>query len=70
MVAEFRRSCLEVIAVAKWRLNRIDRDSVERWDKQLEALSGKVMIVTANHRSPVRLYEMILALRPEDPARG
>ena len=52
----------------------IARDIVEHWEKRREALFGKGMIVTMSRRIAVRLYEKIVALRPDwhsdDPAKG
>ena len=72
--AKSRWSRLEAIVGADSRLDLIARDIVEHWEKRREALFGKAMIVTMSRRIAVRLYEKIVALRPDwhsdDPARG
>jgi type I restriction enzyme R subunit len=72
--AKSRWSRLEAIVGADSRLDLIARDIVEHWEKRREALFGKGMIVTMSRRIAVRLYEKIVALRPdwhsEDPAKG
>ncbi len=72
--AKSRWSRLEAIVGAEERLDMIARDIVEHWGKRREALFGKSMIVTMSRRIAVRLYEKIVALRPDwhsdDPAEG
>ena len=72
--AKSRWSRLEAIVGAEERLDMIARDIVEHWEKRREALFGKGMIVTMSRRIAVRLYEKIVALRPDwhsdDPAEG
>ncbi|UQN14187.1 type I restriction endonuclease subunit R [Gulosibacter sp. ACHW.36C] len=72
--AKSRWSRLEAIVGADSRLDLIARDIVEHWEKRREALLGKGMIVTMSRRIAVRLYEKIVALRPDwhsdDPAKG
>ena len=72
--AKSRWSRLEAIVGAEERLDMIARDIVEHWEKRREALFGKGMIVTMSRRIAVRLYEKIVALRPDwhsdDPAQG
>jgi type I restriction enzyme R subunit len=72
--AKSRWSRLEAIVGAEERLDMIARDIVEHWGKRREALFGKGMIVTMSRRIAVRLYEKIVALRPDwhsdDPAEG
>ena len=72
--AKSRWSRLEAIVGAEERLDMIARDIVEHWEKRRESLFGKGMIVTMSRRIAVRLYEKIVALRPEwhsdDPAEG
>lgn len=49
-------------------------DIVQHWEKRRDALFGKGMIVVMSRRIAVRLYEKIVALRPEwhsnDPEQG
>lgn len=65
---------LEAIVGAEERLDLIARDIVEHWGKRREAMIGKAMIVTMSRRIAVRLYEKIVALRPDwhddDPTKG
>lgn len=72
--AKTRWSRLEAVVGAEARLDLIARDIVEHWEKRREALFGKGMIVTMSRRIAVRLYEKIVALRPnwhsDDPAKG
>ena len=59
---------------AEARLDLIAADIVAHWEKRREALFGKGMIVVMSRRIAVRLYEKIVALRPDwhsdDPALG
>ena len=72
--AKSRWSRLEAIVGAESRLDLIARDIVEHWEKRREALLGKAMIVTMSRRIAVRLYQKIVALRPDwhsdDPTKG
>ncbi|MFV8232571.1 deoxyribonuclease HsdR [Mycolicibacterium peregrinum] len=72
--AKSRWARLEAIVGAEERLDLIARDIVEHWDKRREAMIGKAMIVTMSRRIAVRLYEKIVALRPDwhddDPTKG
>ncbi|MBS9536733.1 type I restriction endonuclease subunit R [Micrococcus luteus] len=72
--AKSRWSRLEAVVGAEARLDLVARDIVEHWEKRRESLFGKGMIVTMSRRIAVRLYEKIIALRPDwhsdDPAQG
>jgi type I restriction enzyme R subunit len=72
--AKSRWARLEAIVGAEERLDLIARDIVEHWGKRREAMIGKAMIVTMSRRIAVRLYEKIVALRPDwhddDPMKG
>ncbi|MGP5496689.1 type I restriction endonuclease subunit R [Corynebacterium flavescens] len=72
--AKSRWSRLEAVVGAEARLDLVARDLVEHWEKRRESLFGKGMIVTMSRRIAVRLYEKIVALRPDwhsdDPAQG
>src|SRR5690625_1565522 len=74
IAAKTRWSRMESIVGAEARLDLVARDIVEHWEKRREALLGKAMIVTMSRRIAVRLYEKIVALRPDwhsdDPAQG
>ena len=72
--AKSRWSRLEAIVGAESRLELVAQDLVEHWERRREALFGKGMIVVMSRRIAVRLYEKIIALRPEwhsdDPSAG
>ncbi|MCV7274076.1 type I restriction endonuclease subunit R [Mycolicibacter arupensis] len=72
--AKSRWSRLEAIVGAEERLDLIAADIVQHWEKRRSALFGKGMIVVMSRRIAVRLYEKIVALRPDwhsaDPAEG
>lgn len=72
--AKSRWSRLEAVVGAEDRLDMVARDIVQHWEKRREALFGKGMIVVMSRRIAVRLYEKIVALRPDwhsdDPASG
>ena len=65
---------LEAIVGAEDRLDLIAADIVAHWEKRREAMLGKAMIVTMSRRIAVRLYDKIVALRPDwhsdDPEQG
>ncbi len=72
--AKSKWSRLEAIVGAEDRLDLIASDIVEHWEKRREAMLGKAMIVAMSRRIAVRLYEKIVALRPDwhadDPDQG
>ncbi|GCD20569.1 DEAD/DEAH box helicase [Cellulomonas algicola] len=72
--AQSRWSRLEAVVGAEPRLDQVAADIVEHWEKRRDALFGKAMIVTMSRRIAVRLYEKIVALRPDwhsdDPLQG
>ena len=65
---------LEAIVGAEKRLRLVARDIVEHFEKRLEALDGKAMIVCMSRRICVELYREIAQLRPQwaadDDERG
>jgi type I restriction enzyme R subunit len=65
---------LEAIVCAERRLRLIAEDIVQHFEKRLEALEGKAMVVCMSRRICVELYREIVRLRPEwhdgDDARG
>ena len=65
---------LEAIVGAEERLELIAADIVEHWEKRRAAMIGKGMIVAMSRRIAVRLYDKIVALRPDwhhpDPEKG
>ena len=65
---------LEAIVGAEKRLKLLARDIVEHFERRLEALDGKAMIVCMSRRICVELFKEIVALRPdwahEDDEKG
>ena len=55
---------LEAVVGAEKRLSLIARDIVEHFEKRLEAMDGKAMIVCMSRRIAVDLYRAIAKLRP------
>src|SRR5205823_4440331 len=55
---------LEAVVGAERRLELVARDIVEHFEKRLEALEGKAMIVCMSRRICVELYRQIVRLRP------
>ena len=56
---------LESIAMADGRLEKLADDLVQHWDKRLEALDGKGMIVAISRKAAVALYDEIIKRRPD-----
>jgi type I restriction enzyme R subunit len=65
---------LEAVVGSDKRLELVARDIVEHFEKRLEAMDGKAMVVCMSRRICVELYREIVKLRPdwhdEDDARG
>jgi type I restriction enzyme R subunit len=55
---------LEAVVGAEKRLALVARDIVEHFEKRLEAMDGKAMIVCMSRRICVELYREIVKLRP------
>jgi len=55
---------LEAVVGAEKRLSIVARDIVEHFDKRLEAMDGKAMVVCMSRRICVELYREIVKLRP------
>src|SRR3989454_7812460 len=55
---------LEAVVGAEKRLKLIARDIVEHFERRLEAMDGKAMIVCMSRRICVELYREIMRLRP------
>lgn len=72
--ARGRWARMEAIVGAESRLDLIAADIVDHWERRRQSLVGKAMVVCMSRRVCVRLYEKIVALRPEwdtdDPATG
>jgi type I restriction enzyme, R subunit len=58
-------AALEAIVGADRRVHLIAEDLVDHFDRRLEAMDGKAMIVGMSRRICVDLYNAIIALRPE-----
>jgi type I restriction enzyme R subunit len=56
---------LEAVVGAEKRLALVARDTVEHFEKRLEAMEGKAMIVCMSRRICVELYREIVKLRPQ-----
>jgi type I restriction enzyme R subunit len=65
---------LEAVVGAEKRLRLVAQDIVEHFEKRLEAMEGKAMIVCMSRRICVELYGELVKLRPEwhseDDAQG
>ncbi len=65
---------LEAIVGAEKRLQLVAADIVEHFEKRLEAMDGKAMIVCMSRRIGIELYRELVKLRPawhdDDDARG
>ena len=65
---------LEAVVGAEKRLKLIAQDIVEHFEKRLEAMDGKAMVVCMSRRICVELYRELVRLRPdwahEDDERG
>lgn len=55
---------LEAVVGSKKRLETVARDIVDHFEKRLEALDGKAMVVCMSRRICVELYDEIVKLRP------
>ena len=58
-------AALEKIVGSERRLRLIARDLVEHWEKRLEIMNGKAMIVCMSRRICIDLYDEIVKLRPD-----
>ncbi|MDP1543436.1 MAG: type I restriction endonuclease subunit R [Polycyclovorans sp.] len=56
---------LESIAMANNRMATLADDLVEHWDRRLEALDGKAMIVAISRKAAVAIYDEIIKRRPD-----
>ena len=65
---------LEAVVGAEKRLDLVARDIVDHFERRLEAMDGKAMIVCMSRRICVELYREIVKLRPDwnssDDERG
>lgn len=58
-------AALEAVVGSEKRIQIIARDFVQHFERRLEAMDGKAMIVCMSRRICVELYNAIIALRPE-----
>ncbi len=58
-------AALEAIVGTEKRIGLIAKDFIEHFEKRLEAMEGKAMIVCMSRRICVDLYNAIIKLRPE-----
>jgi type I restriction enzyme R subunit len=56
---------LEAVVGAEKRLTLVAKDIVEHFERRLEAMDGKAMVVCMSRRICVALYNAIVKLRPE-----
>jgi len=56
---------LEAVVGAEKRLKLLARDIVEHFERRLEVMDGKAMVVCMSRRICVELYREIVALRPD-----
>jgi type I restriction enzyme R subunit len=56
---------LEAVVGSEKRLRLIARDLVDHYEKRLDAMDGKAMVVVMSRRIAVELYKEIALLRPE-----
>jgi type I restriction enzyme R subunit len=56
---------LEAVVGAEKRLDLIAQDMVEHFERRLEAMEGKAMVVCMSRRICVDLYDAIVSLRPD-----
>jgi type I restriction enzyme R subunit len=56
---------LEAVVGSQKRLAVVARDIVEHFEKRLEAMDGKAMVVCMSRRICVELYDEIMKLRPD-----
>ncbi|QDT55948.1 Type-1 restriction enzyme R protein [Caulifigura coniformis] len=67
-------AALEALVGAEERINLVAADLVAHWEKRLEAMDGKAMIVCMSRRICVDLYNALVKLRPawhsDDDAAG
>lgn len=55
---------LEAVVGSENRIKLVARDLVEHFEKRLEAMDGKAMVVCMSRRIAVALYRALVALRP------
>ena len=63
--AKSQWSALEAIVGSEPRLKEVAQDLIHHYETRSETQPGKAMIVTMSREICVRLYDQIIALRPE-----
>ncbi len=63
--AKSRWSALEAIAGSDTRLQEVAKDLIDHYETRSETQPGKAMIVTMSREICVRLYDQIIAIRPD-----
>ncbi len=58
-------AALEALVGAEERIKLVAADLVTHWEKRLETMDGKAMVVCMSRRICVDLYDAIIALRPD-----
>jgi type I restriction enzyme R subunit len=58
-------AALEALVGSEKRIDLIARDIVDHFEKRLEALDGKAMVVCMSRRICIELYDAMVNLRPE-----
>ncbi|MBD3672765.1 MAG: type I restriction endonuclease subunit R [Planctomycetaceae bacterium] len=58
-------AALEALVGSDKRIKLIADDLIQHWEKRLEAMDGKAMIVCMSRRIAVDLYNALIELRPE-----
>jgi type I restriction enzyme, R subunit len=58
-------AALEAVVGADKRVNLVAQDLVDHFEKRLDAMDGKAMVVCMSRRIAVDLYNAIIKLRPE-----
>ena len=57
--------CAEAIVGSEPRLKEVAQDLIQHYETRSETQPGKAMIVTMSREICVRLYDQIIALKPE-----
>ena len=58
-------AALEAVVGAEKRISLIARDIVDHFEKRLEVMDGKAMVVCMSRRICISLYDALIKLRPE-----
>ena len=58
-------AALEKLITAKPRLKKVSANLIDHWEKRLDTISGKAMIVCISREACVQMYDALTALRPD-----